>query len=420
MTWPMIPVGDILRTPMRTGMSRRGSADAAHRVVTLGAIRAGRLDPAESKPIDLSSEEARRFTVRPGAFYVVRGNGNLALVGRGGLAPDALPTPITFPDLLIELHPDPAALDVRYLSHAWDSEAVRSQVEDMARTSSGIYKVNLANLARVRIPLPALDEQRRIADWLTDRIAAVDRLRDGLSVEVAELRLLRGRVYEDAFESVVPLSVNRESAQPPDGWIWRLLTDLARLESGHTPSRGHPDWWDGDIGWIQLADIRAVDGRVINETSETTNADGIAHSAARVLPADTVVMSRTASVGFVARMGRPMATSQDFVNWVCGPDLDPVFLLHLLIRSRDYVRALSSGAIHKTVYYPTVKAFRVCVPPVEEQRRIATELSARLEKVDRAGVGLTAQFEVARALPAALLRRAFDEQPLPGLSEHYA
>jgi len=77
-------------------------------------------------------------------------------------------------------------------------------------------------------------------------------------------------------------------------------------------------------------------------------------------------------------MGRPMATSQDFVNWVCGPGLDPDFLMHVFIRSRERFRSLSAGAIHKTVYFPTVMALHVCVPPIEEQGRIVPETAFRL------------------------------------------
>ena len=184
---------------------------------------------------------------------------------------------------------------------------------------------------------------------------------------------------------ILPLTVERSHESEPTDWSWVRLTDVARLESGHTPSRIRPDWWGGDIPWIALPDIRALDGVVAFETGEMTNSEGIAHSSARVLPVGTVAMSRTASVGFVTRMGRPMATSQDFVNWVCGPDLDPEFLMHLLIRSRPYVRELASGAIHKTVYMPTVKAFKVCVPSIQEQRRIVSELRVPACR-DRCGI----------------------------------
>lgn len=206
----------------------------------------------------------------------------------------------------------------------------------------------------------------------------------------------------------LPLSVHEERSAP-SGWRWVKLTDpgVARLESGHTPSRSRPDWWGGDIPWIALPDIRALDGRVAMKTLETTNPEGIAHSAARVLPAGTVVMSRTASVGFVTRMGVPMATSQDFVNWVCGPQLDPEFLSYLLIRSRARIRSLASGAVHKTVYFPTVKAFRVCIPEIDEQRAIATALRKRLAVAEEMAQLAQEQLEAVRALPDAFLCAAF-------------
>src|SRR5207247_2104000 len=154
------------------------------------------------------------------------------------------------------------------------------------------------------------------------------------------------------------------------GWSWHRLTDLARLATGHTPSRHHPEYWRGEIPWIQLADIRALDGQEAFDTSEHTNELGIENSAAVLLPKGTVCMSRTASVGFFTIVGRPMATSQDFVNWICGPELDPWFLMHLLIACRKPIQDLGSGAVHHTIYFPTVRAFSICLPPLSEQRRI--------------------------------------------------
>ena len=82
--------------------------------------------------------------------------------------------------------------------------------------------------------------------------------------------------------------------------------------------------------------------------------------------------------------------------------------MHLLIRSREYIRSLASGAIHKTVYFPTVKSFRVCVPPISEQLCIATELRERLAIIDDMRSAIRAEHEAIDALPSALLRRAFD------------
>jgi type I restriction enzyme S subunit len=119
-------------------------------------------------------------------------------------------------------------------------------------------------------------------------------------------------------------------------------------------------------------------------------------------------MSRTASVGFFTVMGRPMCTSQDFVNWVCGDALAPWFLLYLLIASREKIRELGSGAVHKTIYFPTVKNFSVCVPPLAEQRRLADMLRAQITTAEQARAAAEAELAAVNALPAALLRRAFN------------
>jgi len=117
---------------------------------------------------------------------------------------------------------------------------------------------------------------------------------------------------------------------------------VARLESGHTPSRRHPEWWGGDIPWLSIQDARDRHGMRINDTAEHTNPLGIENSSARLLPAETVCLSRTASVGYVVIMGRPMATSQDFVNWICSDQLDPAFLKYLLIAEGDDLLRLSN------------------------------------------------------------------------------
>ena len=36
------------------------------------------------------------------------------------------------------------------------------------------------------------------------------------------------------------------------------VTGVARLESGHTPSRRHPEYWDGAVPWLTLTDARAA------------------------------------------------------------------------------------------------------------------------------------------------------------------
>lgn len=100
------------------------------------------------------------------------------------------------------------------------------------------------------------------------------------------------------------LSVGNPASPVPSGWQWIALSDVARLESGHTPSRRKPEYWNGEVPWIGIRDATANHGRTLTDTQQHTSGLGIAKSSARILPTNTVCLSRTASVGYVVVMGR--------------------------------------------------------------------------------------------------------------------
>ncbi len=81
-------------------------------------------------------------------------------------------------------------------------------------------------------------------------------------------------------------------------------------------------------------------------------------------------------------MGRPMATSQDFVNWVCSQGIDYRFLKYVLLAEKDTLLQYASGTTHQTIYFPEVKAFHICLPTPKEQGRLAEILSALDDKIE--------------------------------------
>ncbi|MEO8276914.1 MAG: restriction endonuclease subunit S [Thermoanaerobaculia bacterium] len=203
------------------------------------------------------------------------------------------------------------------------------------------------------------------------------------------------------------LSVGMPKTPAPKGWQWSALTELARLESGHTPSRKHPEYWRGDIPWISIGDARAHDGKRIDDTEEKTNELGIENSSARILPANTVCLSRTASVGYVVVMGQPMATSQDFVNWVCSKKLDCNFLKYLFIAEDEDLLRFASGAVHQTIYFPEVKAFHIRHPSLAEQKRIVGLLDEAFAGLATAKANAEKNLQNSRALVESHLESVF-------------
>ena len=106
-------------------------------------------------------------------------------------------------------------------------------------------------------------------------------------------------------------------------------------------------------------------------------------------------------------MGKPMATSQDFANWVCGEQLDPEFLMHALIRSRKELRSLATGATHKTIYMPALGSFHICMPKRKEQERIVGRLKQQLAEVEIIQCEARDRLAKIERLPAHLLAQVF-------------
>jgi type I restriction enzyme S subunit len=161
----------------------------------------------------------------------------------------------------------------------------------------------------------------------------------------------------------------------PKDWSLVHLTSVARLESGHTPARNQPSYWDGYIPWISLHDSAMLDVSEITRTELTVSQEGIANSSARLLPKGTVVFSRTATVGKSTIMGHEMATSQDFANFICGSRLHNRYLMFLFrFMSSEWTR-LMAGSTHNTIYMPVFQQLQILLPPLAEQEAIASALS---------------------------------------------
>ena len=280
---------------------------------------------------------------------------------------------------------------------AWRDSRVRG---------SNIQNLQLAELGDAAFTLPSMEEQAELVSAATAQLVAAA---DAESASTEQLRLgtaLSNAILRAAFGADSPV-VAGTTGSPGNG-VWQPLRSLAKLESGHTPSRRHPEWWGGSVPWLALPDIRKLHGLLAYDTIEYTNDLGITNSSARLLPVGTVCLCRDASIGFVTMLGRPMATSQHFCNWICDPEkLDSEFLLYAFMASFDYLRDLGSGSVLKTIYMPTIESFHLRTPSLPEQRQIALRLRDQLAQARQLRNYLTERQSMIERLPKRILADAF-------------
>lgn len=285
----------------------------------------------------------------------------------------------------------------------------------------GIPHVNPFELKNISVPKVDLPTQKWIAAFLDRETARIDEL---IAKKVAFAELILAREEASFLAAVTGKTVSGRKlnsgvdwiGELPEGWLAPKFTMVAGQETGHTPSRKDPSYWvpeDCVIPWISLADVwqlRSGEKVYIDDTSEKISAFGMANSSARLLPKDTVVLSRTASVGFVAIMGCPMATTQDFAAWICGPTIRPKFLYYVLRAMKPEFRRLMMGSTHQTIYMPDIRSFRTPVPPLDEQDRIIRTLDASIGTYRQVHGKIAASVEKLREYRAALITAAVTGQ----------
>lgn len=109
-----------------------------------------------------------------------------------------------------------------------------------------------------------------------------------------------------------------------------------------------------------------------------------------------------------------MATSQDFVNWVCSEAVDPDWLRWLLVAEEDSIWSFGKGTTHKTVYFPEVIAFHIALAPIEEQQEIARRVESLFAIADKIEKHCGALKQKIEQLPQAVLRKAFRGELVKG------
>ena len=411
-------------------------------------VRWGEIETSDLYSMRFTEAEAARFSIRDGDLLVCEGGepGRCA-IWKGG------PTSLKFQKAIHRIRP---SLDVL---PEWVALFLRREtLEDRLRdhfTGTTIKHLPAQALAALELPLPPLPEQRRIVARIEalfartrrartdlERIAPLSErhrlahLRAGVTGQLTEawrqkhpaedvrmtLRGIpapeQGRGGRVATTDVTPgmaaLSVNDPGTLAPPGWDWTPLLRVARQETGHTPSRRVPAYWNGgDVPWVGIRDAGAHHGTTIYDTMQKCTELGLANSSARLLPAGTVCLSRTASVGYVTVLGKSMATSQDFATWTCTPALLPEYLKFALLAEGDDIRRFGEGSTHTTIYFPEIRALHICLPPVEEQAEIVRILTSNAGGQTIASAEAASTLALLNRLEQSILSRAFSGELVP-------
>jgi type I restriction enzyme S subunit len=256
-------------------------------------------------------------------------------------------------------------------------------------------------LARIPIPVPPLDEQRAIADYLDREAARIDTL---IEEQRRLIEMLRERRWAVVERGVALL-----------GWDTPLKAVALLIQTGPFGSQLKSDEYeDGGIPVINPSHIIASE--VVPDPRIAVSAEKATQLARHTLEEGDLVAARRGDLGRCAVV-RPSAA-----GFLCGTGsalvrldqtrVDPSFVAMVFSsrRNRDALPLASVGSTMDNLNSDIIGALRVPVPPPDEQRRLATEMEGTTAKVDTLIAETERFIELARERRAVLITAAVTGQ----------
>ena len=258
-------------------------------------------------------------------------------------------------------------------------------------SSKGVAQKNMSTewLKDYEIPLPPLDEQRKIA-------AVLDKVSGLIAKRRRQLDKLDELVKSRFIEMFGDINVNDR------GWAIQPLGELCTIVRGGSP-RPIEKFLGGDVPWIKIGDATDGESIYLHSTKEHIIREGVSKS--RMVKAGSLIFANCGvSLGF-ARIITFDGCIHD--GWLAMEEidarLDKVFLLQALNQMTEHFRKIAPAGTQPNLNTAIMKAYKQIIPPMKLQK----DFIAFVEQTDKSKLTIQKSLEKLETLKKALMQEYF-------------
>ena len=278
---------------------------------------------------------------------------------------------------------DAEKTNLRYLFYALSNSHL-----DRWTITTAIPGLSRDDIYSTKIPLPPIEEQRRIAAILDQ--ADTKRRKRREAIRLTE-ELLRA-TFLDMFGDPVT---------NPKGWDVVDIEKITSVKTGRTPSRDDPKNYGGHINWVKTTEVRDC---IIDKTEEhLTEQGGIQMT---IFPKNSIIVAmygQGATRGRTALLAQPCTTNQACAVIIPSDQFYPNYLWTLLKLSYNRLRELGRGGNQPNLNLDMIKKFKVQLPPILLQKKFDEFNVKILDQIKK----MNESAQLQENLFNSLLQRAF-------------
>ncbi len=248
--------------------------------------------------------------------------------------------------------------------------------------ADGYPTLNISEIKQILIPLPPLSEQKKIAAILS----AVQEAKEKTEAVISATRDLKKSMMSYLFTyGPVPLPEaenvqlkETEVGMIPEEWEVVRLGDVGNVVTGNTPSKRNKEYWEnGEIDFIKPPDLQ---NRTIITFSEKLSDKAI--NKARIVKEGSVLVSCIGNIGRVGFALKPVAFNQQINAIIANDKICNEFLFYVLQAQQKQIENLASFTTVPIVNKAKFVTVKLPLPPLSEQKKIASILSAIDQKIE--------------------------------------
>jgi type I restriction enzyme S subunit len=284
---------------------------------------------------------------------------------------------------LILLRGKPGLLDNNYLKYLMMSADVQAQLRSRAFGTT-VVGIKQSELRKIELRLPSLGEQRAIADVLGALDSKIEQNRRSAQAIESVARTVFKAWFVDfeptkakssgsvdfasmprqLFASVPSRLVQSGVGPVAEGWTVKSIGEVVTLKGGGTPSTKVATYWNGGTHcWATPKDLASLEFPILVDTERHITDAGVDQISSGILPADTVLLSSRAPIGYTALAKVPTAINQGFIALVCNGPLSPLYVLQWVHASLEQIKSRASGTTFPEISEAGFRPMHVVVPP---------------------------------------------------------
>ena len=246
-----------------------------------------------------------------------------------------------------------------YIQQYFQSKIYRNAISESS-AGANINNIKTEDIEALEIPLPSKEEQIKIA-------AELDTIQSAIDNKKQQLALLDEAVKSEFVEMF--------GENPVESGKWKVekLEDISTVQTGGTPSRNHPEYFEGNIPWVTTANL-GKNELTYEDAMEYISQDAINNSATKIIPANSLFIGIRVGVGKCSINRVDMCSNQD----ICGLSgfdttiINLVFLKKVLDSYSDFFENAKRGTTIKGIKSDTIKKLKIFIPELNIQNQFAS------------------------------------------------